>query len=576
MKKIYLIVLLLVFQNYSSQNRKEIDSLIATPYEVIVSEPNSVIQKFRAAITSSEENDNKNNAAKLYSNLALAYSSIGELDKYREAQIKAIKLFEELNNEIELTSAYGSFGYHLRRTNIKQAIYYMQLAISLGEKNNLKKKLTAIYDNYGTIFEQLENADSALYYYEKGLDLKLALSDSIGIPYSLNHLAGIYANLGNLDKAFEIMHISDEYRAKEKSNYGRAENAVIFGELYAMAGKNKNAVKKFNKSIALAKTIGNKYMIQYNYKQLANIYENEKSYKKAFTNLKNYNSYRDSISSTEINEKIAQLEIKFETEKKDKEIAKAKLIMRDQKELIIYTVGLLIVLSIVLISIYLFQKYKRKQIKIEFELKNQLAEVEYENKISDEKLRISRELHDNTGSHLTFLISSLDNFTYIKNPANDFSKLKELSSFGRTALNELRQTIWVIKNRESSLDQLVLKINELKNHIISDIDIKVINKVSSEIILSSIQILNIYRIIQEALQNSIKYSKADKVDVVFADTDNGFNLLVKDYGIGFDTAEIKLGNGINNMRFRCEEIGGVFILDSNKGGTEIFCSFNIN
>lgn len=110
MKKIYLIVLLLVFQNYSSQNRKEIDSLIATPYEVIVSEPNSVIQKFRAAITSSEENDNKNNAAKLYSNLALAYSSIGELDKYREAQIKAIKLFEELNNEIELTSAYGSFG----------------------------------------------------------------------------------------------------------------------------------------------------------------------------------------------------------------------------------------------------------------------------------------------------------------------------------------------------------------------------------------------------------------------------------------------------------------------------------
>jgi tetratricopeptide (TPR) repeat protein len=307
MKKLFLILILFSSFKSFAQSSDNIDSLVAIPYDFLVSEPNKFIHKIKEVIPIVEKAENKFIKAKLYSNLALAYSAIGELDNYRDAEIKAISIYEELNNELELTSEYGSFGYHLRRTNIERAKYYMRLAIKIGEKNKLDEKLTAIYDNYGTLLEQQGKSDSAIFYYEKGLNLKYMLSDSIGIPYSLNHLAGIYAALGSMEKAFQQMKLSDEYRAKEKNNYGRAENAVIYGELYLMTGNHTKAIAKFNESLLLAKSIGNKYMIQYNYQQLANAYEKKKDFGKAFSNLKNFITYKDSISNLEINKKIARL-----------------------------------------------------------------------------------------------------------------------------------------------------------------------------------------------------------------------------------------------------------------------------
>jgi signal transduction histidine kinase len=223
--------------------------------------------------------------------------------------------------------------------------------------------------------------------------------------------------------------------------------------------------------------------------------------------------------------------------------------------------------------VYLYQRNKRKQIKKEFELLSQLSNVEYKNKISSEKLRISRELHDNIGSHLTFIISSLDNITYKKN-FGDTGKLKDLSSFGRKALNELRETIWMIKGDDKNLSQLITKLYELKNNIISDFDIKIINEVSSEISLSSIDSINIFRVVQEAIQNSIKHSKSDKIKIQFSDFGRGFKLEIIDYGVGFDISNTEYGNGINNMKYRCKEANGDFFIKSNSFGTVITCSFS--
>ena len=558
-----------------NEDQRKVDSLIATPYDLIVSEPQKMIPLFIEGISTAKISNDKYGTAKLYSNLALAYSSMGNYDDYRDAEINSIKLFEELGNEIELTAEYGSFGYHLRRTNLPRSKYYMLLAIKLGEKNNLLKDLTAVYDNYGTVLELDGSLDSALFYYEKGLQLKYKLSDSIGIPYSLNHLATIHASKGNIDKAFDYMAESDSYRAKEKNNYGRAENAVIKGELFYAVGKYDLAISKFNESLYLAKLIGNKHMAQYNYEKLSNIYEIKKDYEKAFINLKNHKSYRDSILNIETNNRIAELEIKFETEKKDKEISESKLQLNKQRNQILVVTVLVILLLIGIIVIYQFQKFKRRQIRKELELKNQLDKVEYENKISDEKLRISRELHDNIGSHLTFMISSIDNLTYLNKDGESNSKLNSLSNFGRSTLNELRQTIWAMKKSESTLSELVLKLNEFKKQLFTDLEIQINNNIRTEIILTSTQTLNLFRVVQEAIQNCIKYASASKININFNPLNKEFVLSIEDNGKGFDISSAQMGNGISNMKYRCKEAGGHFEILSNKNGTKIFCNVNI-
>ncbi len=380
---------------------------------------------------------------------------------------------------------------------------------------------------------------------------------------------------GNMEEAFTCMEESDKYRAKEKSFYGRAENAVIFGELYESVGKYNLAIKKYNESLELAKLMGNKYMAQYNYEKLSGIYEKRKDFEKAYTNLLNHKSYQDSILNTETNEKIAELEIKFETEKKDKEISKTKLRLKEQREQIVIAVGFSFLLLIAIIAIYRFQKYKRKQIRRELELKNKVAKVEFEKKISDEKLRISRELHDNIGSHLTFMISSIDNLTYSSDDEKYTSKLNKLSSFGRSTLNELRQTIWAMKKSESTIHEFILKLTELKKQILTNIDIQIINTIENEIKLSSPQTLNLFRVVQEAIQNSIKYANANKIEIHFAKNNSNILLKIKDDGTGFDVNSVEFGNGIKNMEFRCKEANASFSIVSSPQGTVISCNIKL-
>jgi signal transduction histidine kinase len=291
--------------------------------------------------------------------------------------------------------------------------------------------------------------------------------------------------------------------------------------------------------------------------------------------LLNHKNYQDSILNTETNEKIAELEIKFETEKKDKEISESKLRLKEQQEQIAIAVGFSLLLLIAIIIVYRFQRFKRKQIRKELELKNQLAKVEFENKISDEKLRISRELHDNIGSHLTFMISSIDNLTYTSNDDKYTSKLNNLSGFGRSTLNELRQTIWAMKRSESTIQEFILKLTELKKQILTTIDIQIINTIEIEVNLSSIQTLNLFRVVQEAIQNTIKYAEATKIEIMFEMNNSDIELNIKDNGKGFDINSTQFGNGIKNMEFRCKEANATFSIKSSTKGTEINCTIKL-
>ncbi|MEE9432403.1 MAG: ATP-binding protein, partial [Melioribacteraceae bacterium] len=586
-KSFFLISILFFFTSsiQAQELKKQIDSLITLPYDVIYSEPKEFISLFQDWIETSKEIDYKFGTAKLYSKLSLMYSSVSESDSSQEARIKAIKLFEELNSEIELISEYGLYGYHLLRTNLDLAKHYIRLAIKLGEKNNAKKALCSIYGHYSTSLQISNDLDSALYYSKKGLDIKYEIADTIGIPYSLNGLAGIYAILGNMDKAFEYMAESDKYRLKETSNYGRAENAVISGELYAQIEKYDIAIIKFNESLNLAKIMGNKHMAQYNYEKLSDIYQKKGDYKTAYKKLKDHKLYHDSILNSETNEKIAELEIKFETEKKDRQIAEQGLSISKRNNQLYIAIGTIFILILLAFGIYKTQKLLQEKIRKELELKNKLKQIEADKKITDEKLRISRELHDNIGSQITFLISSLDNLTFSKNTnqihleKNVVNKLESLSNFGRTTLADLRNSIWALKSDGSNTKILVTKLNELKLSFLNNVEniqVQMENNISKDIILTSSQNLNLYRIVQECFQNIIKHSNASKIKISLDDTQKGFSLKFIDNGQGFDITKINNGNGIENMKQRCNEISGLLNLESSSTMTTITCELDLS
>ena len=82
--------------------------------------------------------------------------------------------------------------------------------------------------------------------------------------------------------------------------------------------------------------------------------------------------------------------------------------------------------------------------------------------------------------------------------------------------------------------------------------------------------IHIYRLVQEAIQNSPKYAYPSQIMVSVAEIDNQFQLIVKDDGMGFEESKIKQGNGLYNMRKRTEELGGKLDIQSENGkGTSV-------
>ena len=568
------------FENCFAQSLKsQIDSVNLITSEFINSNLDSSLTIFSKNLSDARSIGYKYGEANALNKLSFIQYLKGNLDESTRDILGAIRIYESLKSYSDLAYLYGEYGYRLKQQDVKKAKYYMKLGIQIAEKNNFEDALAMLYDNYGVLKEMENELDSAAFFYKKSLDYKLSLNDTVGIPFSLNKLAGASAMKGDFKKALQYLNSSDEYRNKENGDYGRAENLVLRGEILQMQGKTDSSIAAFTNCLKLSIKLKNTNLTQYCYEQISNLYEQKKEYKKALESFKNHAAYKDTLLNIKTNERIAELQTAYETEKKDRLISDKDLEIKEKNNILVILISIAVLLIIISVWVYRSQKQKRERIKNELELKNKLTKANLENKIRSEMLRISRELHDNIGSQLTFMISSLDNLTYKLNSPGAAEKINILRNFGRETLSELRNTVWAIKQEEGDINKLILKINEIIqrfNNEIETIKIKLTNNIKNKIKLSSAQMLNIYRIIQEAIQNTIKHTDSSQIIIEFEETGDGFSLLIKDNGKGIDAENLYGGSGIQNMKDRCREASGVFEINSDSLGTKINCRFKVN
>lgn len=581
-KNIIIIIYLLLFffSNSNSQSKlNEIDSINSTPYEEIVSNLQKYEEIFSENLSQAKKLNYQKGIANSLSNLALIHYLKGDYDKSTNYHLQAIEIFEQNNMYDELSNEFGELGYQMKRRNLSKAVEYMQMAIFIAEKNKLAEfKLSKLYDNYGVLKEMESKYDSAFYFYDKALTIKQSLKDSIGIPYSLNKIAVLKASLGDFKEAYKYLNLSDEYRKKEKGEFGRLENLSLHGDFLFMENKIDESIKTFNQVYQLAKTINYTYLVLYSLENLLKLYKRKNEFHKSLETMELYTSLKDSLDNLQIRTRIAQLEIAYETQKKDRIISENQLKLKAKEQQLIFTISSLILLIIIFTGVYKYQQLKKKKELTELKFKAKIKNAEVERNLSDEKLRISRELHDNIGSQLTFIISSLDNILFKNSISDSKNSINVIKEFGRNALSDLRNTIWAMKQQNGTIETLSLKVNELVsklNESINNITIELKNKVHNDLNLSSTQMLNLFRIIQEALQNAIKHADASMIEINFLSNDSDLILIISDNGKGFDTQQKQTGSGIENMRRRCNEIGGELFIESNSLGTKIKCRLDV-
>lgn len=226
-----------------------------------------------------------------------------------------------------------------------------------------------------------------------------------------------------------------------------------------------------------------------------------------------------------------------------------------------------LVLIVFIVNYYSQRKLKRK-----------LREAELQEKIHLERERISRDLHDNVGSHLTYIITSLDNIAY-KAPKQEVretsGKIESLGDFARTTMQQLRETIWAMNKDSVTAGEMKEKIVEHLSKVLSsneELKFKVAFSGNENVRIKPSQAIHLFRIVQEAVNNALKHSGARNLEILIEEKGSEeLALFVVDDGKGFEGNDPVDGHyGLGNMKARAEEMGGKFILSSTRGkGTRI-------
>jgi len=574
----------LLNKKFTYFNKEKIDSINALNVQGVSISQDSMKRLLEATIISAKSIEYEKGAADAYLNLGVNYYYLGNYKANFESQLEAIKIYETIGNSALAAKAYGELGYSSRRRDLGMSNTLMQKAIQLAKQDSLKAKIQDIYNNYSILKLMEKKYDSAKYYVKKGLIIKEVLKDSFGIPYSYANLANVYVEEGNLNQALTYFTQALNLRKTMKDSIGMGESYVQIAEVLKNQNKLDKALVNFKNSMFYASKKKYGRLLSYNYYQLSDIYKKTKKIDSALHYLEQHLKLKDSLEGQAVLEELASLRVEFDTEKKEKEILSQKADIAE-KELDIskknnYMFGLgalAVVLGLIGYLFYSQQKLKNRQLQKENELKDALLKIETQNKLQEQRLRISRDLHDNIGAQLTFIISSLDNLKYVfKIPEKLDNKLQNISQFTSTTINELRDTIWAMNKNEITFEDLQVRISSFINK--ADIaaqnisfGFKINDNVDSLQSFTSVKGMNIYRIIQEAINNAIKYADASEINVVFSQNDNKMNVIIEDNGKGFDIDKVKDGNGLENMKKRAEEINGNLTLKTQKvKGTAIY------
>lgn len=217
--------------------------------------------------------------------------------------------------------------------------------------------------------------------------------------------------------------------------------------------------------------------------------------------------------------------------------------------------------------------YRYKILRDEKEYQQKLV-YEGQLKLLHERANISRDLHDNVGSQLSVIASNLDSISFLAQKQKLTSeRVETVNEFVREAIQSLRDTIWATHQETFSLaefrarvQQYILKYYQSETPHIS------VNFEGNDINLSASLTLNLFRIIQESLNNATKYAQASNISINMKVVDKQVRLNIIDNGVGFDVENKKSDPhfGLLNMKKRVNEIDGKLNIKSKLGiGTDI-------
>ena len=518
--------------------------------------------------------------ASLFNKLGIIYQKQGELSEAMDYQLQALRFYERLNHKYGAAQCLNNVAIiYYNQGQLDDALDYYNQSYAIKKEIGDKYGMAGTLANIGNIYYSNLQFDSAIIKTNEAVDYLRQLGANEYLAAGLNNLGAMQQEAGQLEAAKKSILESLAIREEQNDPKGIASCKTNLASLSIRLNELKQAEKYLSEALVLASTHHLLLEMRQIYTGFADLYTKQKKFEMATVYYEKLVEVKDSIFSEESNKQILELKTQYETEKKEQEIELLS-VENQLKETEIQIANNRLMAAIgasglLLATIFLlFNRYKHKQRALLAEEKAINQKLGFKSLIEGEekeRKRIAQELHDGLGQLLSTArlnISALEDMVKTevdKQWQNSIKLIDEAVTEVRHISHNMMPNALVSIGFEAALKEQV--------HIINDAGkVKVHAELPAEKIpLPESEAIALYRVIQEVLNNALKYAEAKNIWLTISH-DLALSISIKDDGKGFDTNVINTSDGIGwqNIYSRMEILNGEVHIHSNPGhGSEI-------
>lgn len=527
----------------------------------------------------------RDKAAASQSNIAVIYKQQGNYDKAAQSMMDVIAIYTEMNDEPKKALVLNNIGLlYLHNNKQDEGRGYFLEALAIAKKLNIKSLEANVYTNLSQYYFNKERYPDALLMCRKAIAIQTELNATSDIGLNYNTIGGVYEKQGKYPEALVWLNKSLKIREQLNDQLGIGSVNKNIAQVYIDQKNFDDAEKYLLTSIEIFAAQKAKDYLQEAYVLSSTIKKERNQDKAALLDYQKAVELKDSVLNKESLHTINELQVKYQTEKKEQRILllnkqnqiqsldlkNQKLQVARRNMLLVFSIAL--VIAIVGFSILLYNRYKLKldaQLQAETIYQQDLAAKGIIEAEERERKRIASDLHDGIGqlfSTVRLNMGSLLERVTLSGPG-DVALAEKTIALVDESCKEVRSIAHQMMPNVLLKTGLAIAVKDFVNKIDAH-KLKVTLETSglNERLSNDIEIV-LYRVIQECVNNVIKHAKANRLDIQLDRTATEISVTIEDNGKGFDTGDREKfeGIGLKNILTRLAYLKGTVDFSSSPG-----------
>ncbi|MEW6469096.1 MAG: tetratricopeptide repeat protein [Bacteroidota bacterium] len=339
-----------------------------------------------------------------YNNLGGAYEVQGDYSKAVDLYLRSLKIKEELNDKKGMAGTLNNLGIiHKNQNNYSEALKYYERALNLNRETGNKLWIGKNLYNIGVVYRIMKQYDMALEHQLKSLAIYEELNNREDMANSYQALGNIYKDQGNRIKALEFYLKALAFVREFNDKHGESTLYDNIGTVFLNDSLPDEAITNFEKALLLARAVGSKVATARTLDNLGSAYEMRYRFSRKAADLERALRYyreffyvRDSVVNEEATMQVAEMQAKYDAEKKDREILLQEAEIQKgraeaEKRNVLLTAFITGFVLVLVLAFYIYSSYRQKQ-KANIEISMQKQVIEEKNKSITDSITYARRI----------------------------------------------------------------------------------------------------------------------------------------------------------------------------------------